>query len=111
MPALLLVLVSLLSELELIKHLSTSDTELLKMKRVLETLELSNDEKVQRDVSRSSGGSKRCNWTTVFLQEQRIKELEVSLHKCKEEELVKGQTVFKLLICLLTTMCCCDYIR
>lgn len=81
------------------------------MKRVLETLESSNDEKVQRDVSRSSGGSKRCNWNTVFLQEQRITELEESLHKRKEEEeLVKGRTVFKLLICLLA-MCCCDYIR
>lgn len=48
------------------KHLSTSDTELLKMKRVLETLESSNDEKVQRDVSRSSGGSKGVTGTLSF---------------------------------------------
>uniref|UniRef100_A0A8C4I2W8 SAM domain-containing protein n=1 Tax=Dicentrarchus labrax TaxID=13489 RepID=A0A8C4I2W8_DICLA len=57
-----------------IKHLFVfSDTEVLKMKRVLESLASSNDEK-----------------------ERRIKELEESLTKCKKvQELVKGQTVFK----------------
>uniref|UniRef100_A0A8C4I4A7 SAM domain-containing protein n=1 Tax=Dicentrarchus labrax TaxID=13489 RepID=A0A8C4I4A7_DICLA len=54
-----------------IKHLFVfSDTEVLKMKRVLESLASSNDEK-----------------------ERRIKELEESLTKCKKvQELVKGQT-------------------
>uniref|UniRef100_A0A8C4I345 SAM domain-containing protein n=1 Tax=Dicentrarchus labrax TaxID=13489 RepID=A0A8C4I345_DICLA len=68
-----------------IKHLFVfSDTEVLKMKRVLESLASSNDEK-----------------------ERRIKELEESLTKCKKvQELVKGQTVFQCIKFKCKTKCC-----
>lgn len=87
-----------------IKHLFLlSDTEVLKMKRVLESLASSNDEKVQGDVTprvtrsfdlpeTAATGTSRM----FYLQERRIRELEESLTKCKEvQEMVKGQSLFK----------------
>lgn len=82
-----------------------SDLEVPNMKRVLESLASSNDEKVQCDMT-AVAMSGRCSdlveaavtgvcRVCVRLQERRIKELEESLAKCqKVQEQVEGQCVF-----------------
>uniref|UniRef100_A0A673BZT4 Liprin-beta-1-like n=1 Tax=Sphaeramia orbicularis TaxID=375764 RepID=A0A673BZT4_9TELE len=80
-------------------HLCTfsPDAEMLKMKRVLESLTSANDQKVQYNVIhiRSCHDAIKASLTLIiffYQQEQRIKELEESLTKCKKvQELVKGQ--------------------
>lgn len=72
------------------------DTEVVKMKRVLELLTSENDEKVQSGMSAVTPPARMHHHFSfcVYLQERRIKELEESLTKCRRvQELVRGERV------------------